>query len=51
MKTFMRGKLDEAAALTPEFSAEQIARLIDDHEKYKAEKPAYIDIYGEVLQW
>ena len=51
MKTFMRGKLDEAATLTPEFSAEHIMKIIVEHEKYKAEKPAYIDIYGDVLSW
>jgi NAD(P)-dependent dehydrogenase (short-subunit alcohol dehydrogenase family) len=51
VKTYMRGKVDEAAALTPEQSAEHIVELIHNHEKYKSEKPAYVDYSGKEMKW
>jgi NAD(P)-dependent dehydrogenase (short-subunit alcohol dehydrogenase family) len=51
VKTYMQGKLDEEAILTPEASAEHIMKLILDHDKYKDEKPAFIDYLGNTIEW
>ncbi len=51
MKTYMRGKLDENAEITPEYSAECIWKLIENRIMYKSEKPVYLDYKGNKLNW
>ena len=43
VQSYMRGELDVAADLTPEQSAQHIAVLIDRHEQFKGDQPAYVD--------
>ena len=51
MKTYMRGKLDENAEITSEYSADCIWKLIEQRELYKNEKPVYLDYKGNKLNW
>ncbi|WP_339284572.1 SDR family oxidoreductase [Paenibacillus sp. FSL R5-0486] len=51
VQSYMRGELDVAADLTPEQSAQHIAVLIDRHEQFKGDQPAYVDYKGEKLPW
>ncbi|KAA1190280.1 SDR family NAD(P)-dependent oxidoreductase [Paenibacillus sp. B2(2019)] len=46
LQTYMHGKKDEQAEMTPEQSAEQIIDLVLDYKKYKSEEPAYLDTDG-----
>lgn len=51
VKSYMQGELDNAANLTPKQSAEYIVKLIENSQKYRAEKPVYIDYTGKELEW
>ncbi|MDP4089075.1 MAG: SDR family oxidoreductase [Bacillota bacterium] len=51
VKTYMQGKLDEAADLTPEDSAKHIVEVIFDHKRYFADKPAFVDYLGNKMEW
>lgn len=51
MKTYMRGVLDEAAELTPEYSAECIMNLIRNKEQFRDEKAVYLDYLGNKMNW
>ncbi|MCX7710591.1 MAG: SDR family oxidoreductase [Clostridia bacterium] len=51
MRTHMRGVVDDKAPLSPGESAESIVNILLHHEKYKAEKPAFIDYTGAELHW
>ncbi|PYE50780.1 NAD(P)-dependent dehydrogenase (short-subunit alcohol dehydrogenase family) [Paenibacillus barcinonensis] len=51
VQSYMRGELDASADLTPDESAQHIAALIDRHEQFKGEQPAYVDYRGEKLPW
>lgn len=47
VQSYMRGELDASADLTPDASAQHIAALIDQHEQFKGEQPAYADYRGK----
>lgn len=51
LQTYMHGKKDEQAEMTPEQSAEQIIDLVLDYKKYKGEEPAYLDTDGSSWPW
>lgn len=51
MQTYMRGTLDIDADITPEFSAKNIIKLIDNKEQYRGEKAVYIDYLGNKINW
>jgi NAD(P)-dependent dehydrogenase (short-subunit alcohol dehydrogenase family) len=51
LQTFMQGKKDEQADMTPEKSAEQIIDLVLDYKKYMGEEPAYLDMDGSSWPW
>jgi NAD(P)-dependent dehydrogenase (short-subunit alcohol dehydrogenase family) len=51
VKTYMQGKLDEAATITPMESAENILKLVMNHKEYFGDKPAYLDYLGEKMEW
>jgi NAD(P)-dependent dehydrogenase (short-subunit alcohol dehydrogenase family) len=51
MKTFMRGHVDEEAPYSPGESAIKIVNQILDHQKYRADQPAFIDFEGKQLPW
>ncbi|WP_449600152.1 SDR family NAD(P)-dependent oxidoreductase [Paenibacillus sp. Marseille-Q9583] len=51
LQTYMHGKKDEQAEMTPEQSAEQIIDLVLDYKKYMGEEPAYLDTDGSLWPW
>jgi NAD(P)-dependent dehydrogenase (short-subunit alcohol dehydrogenase family) len=51
MKSYMRGKLDENAPMTPETSAQHIMQIILQHAKYQSATPAFIDYLGNQMPW
>lgn len=51
VQTYMQGKLDEKADLTPRASAEHINKVISEYEKYKGDKPAFVDYLGRSMEW
>jgi NAD(P)-dependent dehydrogenase (short-subunit alcohol dehydrogenase family) len=51
LQTFMQGKKDEQADMTPEKSAEQIIDLVLDYKKYMGEEPTYLDMDGSSWPW
>jgi len=51
VQTYMQGKLDEKAELTPKISAEHISKIVTEHEKYKGDKPAFVDYLGRGMEW
>jgi NAD(P)-dependent dehydrogenase (short-subunit alcohol dehydrogenase family) len=51
LQTYMQGKKDEQADMTPEKSAEQIIDLVLDYKKYMGEEPAYLDMDGSSWPW
>ncbi|WP_339317752.1 SDR family NAD(P)-dependent oxidoreductase [Paenibacillus sp. FSL R10-2734] len=51
LQTYMHGKKDEQAEMTPEKSAEQIIDLVLDYKKYVGEEPAYLDMNGSAWPW
>ncbi|MEK4354525.1 SDR family NAD(P)-dependent oxidoreductase [Paenibacillus sp. NPDC058367] len=51
LQTYMHGKKDEQAEMTPEQSAEQIIDLVLDYKKYMGEEPAYLDTDGSSWPW
>ncbi|HEY4432372.1 MAG TPA: SDR family NAD(P)-dependent oxidoreductase [Paenibacillus sp.] len=51
LQTFMQGKKDEQADMTPEKSAAQIIDLVLDYKKYMGEEPAYLDMDGSPWPW
>lgn len=51
LQTYMHGKKDEQAEMTPEKSAEQIIDLVLDYKKYMGEEPAYLDMDGSSWPW
>lgn len=51
LQTYMHGKKDEQAEMTPDQSAEQIIDLVLDYKKYMGEEPAYLDTDGSPWPW
>lgn len=51
LQTYMHGRKDEQAEMTPEQSAEQIIDLVLDYKKYTGEEPAYLDTDGSSWPW
>ncbi|HBS43676.1 MAG TPA: short-chain dehydrogenase [Paenibacillus sp.] len=51
LQTYMQGKKDEQAEMTPEQSAEQIIGLVLDYKKFLGEEPAYLDTDGSSWPW
>ena len=51
MQTYMSGKLNTEAPLLPETSAAGIKGLIDRHEDYRGNEPAFIDYQGKKWPW
>jgi NAD(P)-dependent dehydrogenase (short-subunit alcohol dehydrogenase family) len=51
VKTYMQGKLDEAGSLSAEESAKHIVKLAFEHEKYKGDKPSFINYLGNKMEW
>ena len=51
VKSYMSGNFNEKGDLTAKESAEHILKLVFNHEKYKGDKPAYVDYLGRSLEW
>jgi NAD(P)-dependent dehydrogenase (short-subunit alcohol dehydrogenase family) len=51
MQTYMSGKLNQDAPISPEESAGKIMSLVQDHKTYLADQPAYLDINGKKWIW
>jgi len=51
MQTYMHGDRYDIADLTPDFSAENIYKLIRDMESFKSDSPVFMDIYGKPWPW
>ena len=51
VQTYMHGEMNEAATHTPDFSAEQIYKLIQNTDKYKSQDAVYIDLFGNKMNW
>ncbi|KTD83297.1 SDR family NAD(P)-dependent oxidoreductase [Paenibacillus etheri] len=51
LQTYMHGKKDEQAEMTPDQSAEQIIDLVLNYKKYMGEEPAYLDTDGSPWSW
>ena len=51
VQTYMQGKLDEQAAITPDQSAAQLLKLIQQHEQFQGESAVFIDETGKLLPW
>lgn len=51
VQTYMQGKLDEKAELTPQVSAEHISKVIYEYKKYKGDKPVFVDYSGKIMEW
>ncbi len=51
MKNWLSGKYQDEAPLTPDIPARELIGIISDPEKYKGERPAYIDYEGNPLEF
>jgi len=51
MQTYMHGTKYEEATQTPDYTAEQIYKLIEDIDLYESGKAVFMDIYGKPLPW
>ncbi|MCU6794385.1 SDR family NAD(P)-dependent oxidoreductase [Paenibacillus sp. WQ 127069] len=51
MQTYMSGKLNPDAPISPEESAGKIMSLVQDHKTYLADQPAYLDLNGKKWTW
>ncbi|WP_027087905.1 SDR family NAD(P)-dependent oxidoreductase [Cohnella panacarvi] len=51
IRTFMQGKLDAGATYTPEEAAGHIIALARIPERFRTDKPAYVDLLGKPLPW
>ncbi|TFE27839.1 SDR family NAD(P)-dependent oxidoreductase [Cohnella luojiensis] len=51
VQTHMQGKLDSAATYTPAEAAGHILKLTDEPGRYVSDKPAYVDLLGNFLNW
>ena len=51
VQTFMQGKLDAGATYTPDEAAGHIIALALSPERFRTDKPAYVDLLGKPLSW
>ncbi|MBS4198459.1 SDR family NAD(P)-dependent oxidoreductase [Bacillus sp. FJAT-49732] len=51
MQTYMEGFFYKEATYPPEVAADKIMKLVQDHKRFMAEEPAFIDLEGEVWPW
>lgn len=51
VQTFMQGKLDAGATYTPDEAAGHIIALARAPERFRTDKPAYVDLLGKPLPW
>ncbi|MFD0673418.1 SDR family oxidoreductase [Cohnella sp. GCM10027633] len=51
VRTFMQGRLDAAATYTPEEAAGHIITLARSPERFRSDKPMFVDLLGKPLPW
>ncbi len=51
MKSWLSGQYQEEAPLTPLVSARHIMEIIRNSERYKGDKPAFLDYQGNGMEW
>lgn len=51
VQTYMQGKLDAGATYTPDEAAGHIIALAQAPERFRTDKPAYVDLLGKPLPW
>jgi NAD(P)-dependent dehydrogenase (short-subunit alcohol dehydrogenase family) len=51
VKTYMQGKLDADAELTPAESAEHILKIVFNYKKYSSDKAVFLDHLGNKANW
>ncbi len=51
VQTFMQGMLDAGATYTPDEAAGHIIALARSPERFRTDKPAYVDLLGKPLPW
>jgi NAD(P)-dependent dehydrogenase (short-subunit alcohol dehydrogenase family) len=51
VQTHMRGHLDASATYTPEQASVHIMDVIADRERYRGDKPAFVDLLGRPYPW
>jgi NAD(P)-dependent dehydrogenase (short-subunit alcohol dehydrogenase family) len=51
VQTHMRGELDAEATYTPMQAAGHILKLVQNAEHLRSDKPIYVDLLGNPLQW
>ncbi len=51
VQTFMQGKLDAGATYTPDEAAGHIIDLARSPERFRTDKPVYVDLLGKPLPW
>jgi len=51
MQTYMNGAKNESATYTPDFSAENICKLILNRQRYKSSKAVFMDLFGNKIDW
>lgn len=51
VRTHMQGKLDADATYTPDEAAAHIVRLVRSPDRFKTDKPAFVDLLGNSLPW
>lgn len=51
MKSWLSGEYHDEAPLTPDIPAGRLMEIIRGSERYRGEKPVYIDYLGEKIEW
>lgn len=51
VQTYMHGYVNENATISPDFSAKNVFKQIQNSEQYKGEKAVYIDLFGNKMNW
>lgn len=51
LQSYMHGEKNLEAPIPPEDSAGKIMNIVQDHKRYQAEEPVYIDLDGNLWPW
>ena len=51
LQSYMHGEKNMEAPVPPEVAAEKIMAIIQNHKRYLADEPAYIDLDGNLWPW
>ena len=51
VRSYMQGKLDAEATYAPDEAAAHIVKLASSPERFRTDKPAFVDLLGKPLPW